>query len=583
MDFSLKNNKLWFGLAFTLALALRLLRLGEIPLSDSEAAWALQALNLSRGLPFEFGPQPGYINLTALVFFVLQASNFAARLLPALAGSALALAPALFRDRLGAKAAIVLAFILAFEPGLLALSRMAASPILAISLLILAWGAWRNASVRLAGFLAGLALLAGSALWFGLLGLLLAFGLARFFVPGISLSLEKGRLRPALYFAGGTYLAFGSLFLLAPGGLGAGLASLLDVFTRLDGWDGAPLWLPLAALFFYQFPALVLALVSLARLFWRRDPLVIFLGLWLLAALLLAILPPSRQVADLGWALLPLWALAALEVTRWLSRPEAVIEQHLDPASDSETPEFRSVVLSNGIWETLGMGLLTVLLLIFAWLNFASAALVTFDPASAQLHWLLVAGVLGLLALSVSLVAFGWSVRVALQGFAWGVLSIFLIQSLAMASFAAQLRPGVSVELWPAAPISPAIEVIHSQANQISQMARGSDAALNVKLVAVDSPALHWSLRNWDVTSAQMLSFSSSADLIIMPGGSVSPELDASYRGANFPLRTYPVWGELTAAEWLRWVITHDAPVSNELILFWARGDLFPDSQNSFP
>ena len=167
-----------------LALVVRLLRLGEMPLSDSEAVWALQAFDLSRGLPLDFGPQPGYINLTARVFFVLQASNFAARLIPALAGSLLVLAPVLFRDRLGDKAAILLAFLLAFEPGLLALSRQAGSPILAISLVMLAWGAWRNQFARLAGFLAGLALLSGSALWAGLLGLGLALALLRLVVPG---------------------------------------------------------------------------------------------------------------------------------------------------------------------------------------------------------------------------------------------------------------------------------------------------------------------------------------------------------------------------------------------------------------
>jgi hypothetical protein len=581
MDFNLKNDKLWFGLAFTLALAVRLLRLGEIPLSDSEAAWALQALNLSRGLPLDFGPQPGYINLTALVFFVLQASNFAARLLPALAGSALVLAPALFRDRLGGKAAIVLAFILAFEPGLLALSRMAGSPILAISLLILAWGAWRNYSVRLAGFLAGLALLAGSALWFGLLGLLLAFVLAYFLVPGTSFPLEKERLRPALYFAGGTYLVFGSLFLLAPGGLGAGLASLLDVFTRLSGWDGAPLWLPLSALFFYQFPALVLALVSLARLFKRRDPLVIFLGLWLTMSLLLAILPPSRQVADLGWALLPLWTLAALEVARWLEPPEQVVEFH--PSADGQDAELQPLVISSGFWETLGMALLTVALIVFSWLNFSSAALVTFDPDAVRLRWILAFGVLALLALSVFLVAFGWSARAALKGFAWGGLTIFAINLLAMASFAAQLRPLPGIEMWPAAPQSLAIGVIDSQANEISQMARGSDAALNVMLVGVDSPALRWLLRDWRVTSAQALSFDSNPELIFTSENNILPELESAYRGAPFQLRNYPAWEQLTASEWLSWIINHDLPQGYELTLLWARSDLFPDSQNSLP
>ena len=110
-----------FALALGLALALRLLRLGELPLNDDESRWALQALDLTRGLRTGMGPQPGYVTLTALVFFVIQAGNFAARLVPALFGAALSIVPYYFRDRLGSKPAIVLAFLLALDPGFLGL------------------------------------------------------------------------------------------------------------------------------------------------------------------------------------------------------------------------------------------------------------------------------------------------------------------------------------------------------------------------------------------------------------------------------------------------------------------------------
>jgi hypothetical protein len=577
MDSILRNNKLWFGLAFTLALAVRLLRLGEMPLSDAEAAWALQAFDLARGRPFEFGPQPGYVNLTAFVFFILQASNFAARLIPALAGSALVLAPALFRDRLGDKAAILLAFLLALDPGLLALSRMAGGPILAVSLTLLAWGVWRNGYTRLGGFLAGLALLSGSALWPGLLGLGLAFALLLVFARGLVYSYSKSRVRLGALFALGAYLLVGSLFLFAPGGLGAGLASLPDALGLFIAQQAVPFWLPLMTVFFYQFPALVLALVALARLFVQRDTTTIFLGLWLLTSLLLAVLPPGRQVVDLAWTLVPLWALAALEIARWLTPPERIDELHPFPIKNSNELELRPVQISSGFWETFGMALLTVLLLLFAWLNFSSAALVNFLPEDIQLRWILIAGALTLLALSVFLVGFGWSVSAALRGFVWGALVIGAVNLIAMASFAAQLRPYPTIEMWPLGPQSPSMGNIHQQANEISQMAYGTDAQLRVTLVGVDSPALRWQFRDWQVTTAGAVSFDANPDLIITSANNIAPELEASYRGASFPLRAYPLWEGWTTAEWLRWAIKHDGPVVNESILFWARNDLFPE------
>ena len=125
------RHRLEYGLyllAFGLALALRLLRLGEIPLGDDEARWALQALDLVAGQHSGMGFQPAYVVVTGMAFFILQASNFAARLLPAIFGALLCLAPFKFRDILGQKPALVMAFLLVYDPGFLALSRLAGSP-----------------------------------------------------------------------------------------------------------------------------------------------------------------------------------------------------------------------------------------------------------------------------------------------------------------------------------------------------------------------------------------------------------------------------------------------------------------------
>ena len=602
MEFNLKNTKLWFALAFALALVIRLLRLGEIPLSDFEAGWALQSLGLARGLPVEFGPQPAYVNLTALFFFVLQASNFAARLLPALAGSALTLAPLFFRDRLGEKTALVLAFLLVFEPGLVALSRQAGSPILALTALIFAWGAWRNGYLRLSGFFAGLALLSGSSLWFGLLGLVLAFLLARSFSTEISFSIDKERARPALFFALGTYLVFGSFFLLAPGGLSAGLTSIPAIFTNLQNLTDVSALRMLAALVFYQPLALILAIATLLRLLSRSDSSVVFLGFWLVVSLLVALVYPARQISDLAWALIPLWALAAIELARWLRPIEPVLEMRAErlpeplnlneieivsPALPGEDDpagnEMIPTRLSNGIWETLGMAALTLVLLSFSWLNFTGVSLYTFDTPTMQLRWLVTAGALVLLVLSVVLVAFGWSTRVAVQGFVWGGLIALALYSLSMTMFAASLRSDLSVEMWPDGPQASRLNLILDQMGDVSQNSRGSKDALDVTIVGVDSPALLWLLRDWRITQAQVVSFDAVPDLMITDAGFSGPELESSYRGVDFPLGFYPGWTQATSAEWMRWAVLHELPQGERFVILWARSDLFPDSQNQIP
>jgi hypothetical protein len=124
------------------------------------------------------GPQPGYFLPTSLIFFIFGSSDFTARIIPALAGSLLVLVPFILRDRLPGKSAVILAFFLAVEPGLLAMSRTAGSPILAVSFTLLALSLWLTRHPRWAGFFGALALLSGPSLWPGLIALGIAWAVA---------------------------------------------------------------------------------------------------------------------------------------------------------------------------------------------------------------------------------------------------------------------------------------------------------------------------------------------------------------------------------------------------------------------
>src|SRR5512139_1626650 len=159
-------------LALLIGTLVRLIGLGALPLSDLESRWALQALDISNGIRPTLGSQPAYVVLTSALFYALGgATNALARLIPALTGSAMILIPILFRERLKPRAAVILALALALEPGLAAISRQAGSPIMALGFALAAWGFWEKRLVPWAGACAGLALLSGSLLWPGLLGL----------------------------------------------------------------------------------------------------------------------------------------------------------------------------------------------------------------------------------------------------------------------------------------------------------------------------------------------------------------------------------------------------------------------------
>jgi hypothetical protein len=272
-----------YGLAFLLALGLRTLNLGTTPLSDYEASWALQALELARGEDAVIGANPLYVVITGTLFFLMGDSNAIARLLPALSGSALVLAPLIFKGRFSSTsrlriAGIILSFGLALDPGLVTVSRLAGGPMPALGLGLLTLGmAYMNRPV-LTGFFAGLALLSGPGLLMGILGLALTWGLVRWFDnieiidPLMATSQEAdiipgpaAVIKSALRITAVVLLLGGTLFLIAPQGL-AGFAATFS--TYLGGWllpsDVPVLRLP-ASLLVYQPLIVIFGIIGLLR------------------------------------------------------------------------------------------------------------------------------------------------------------------------------------------------------------------------------------------------------------------------------------------------------------------------------
>ena len=98
-------------------------------------------------------------------------------------------APMLFRDQLRPRPALILAFLFAIDPGLVALSRLAGGVVLAVAFTLFAWGMWNHRRFVLAGIFAGLALLSGTSIWMGLLGL----GMAWLFVRWVERKPSHGR------------------------------------------------------------------------------------------------------------------------------------------------------------------------------------------------------------------------------------------------------------------------------------------------------------------------------------------------------------------------------------------------------
>lgn len=570
-------------LALVLALGLRLFHLGAAPLTDAEANWALQALELARdGQPL-VGAQPAYVLLTGLSFALFDATGFLARLLPALAGSLLVLLPGLLRPLLGEAthlrwSGLVLAFGLALDPGLVALSRTAGSlvPALAFGLLALALFAGRQ--LIWAGLAAGLALLSGPALLHGALILGIGWVYYRLLerrlqrqpqeaaVERVTLlelpPLERPALRAGLLALSAALLAAGLLFLRAPQGLGALVATPPEYLRSWATPGGVPaLRLPAALLIYH--PLVVLLALLAAWRGWRglrqggrMERLAAGLSLWVLVGLLVGMLYPARQVADLAWILPPLWGLAALELPRYL------------PAGES-----RAVRLVGA-----GLAALLCALAVVVWVNVLNVGRY---QGNTSLYWVVIGGALLLGLISALVVATAWSMVSARLGLVWAASLILGLSMLSGMWGLAYLRPQASAELWSTPPAAGQVEQLVGSLEDLSRLNTGHLREIEIVLL-VDSPSLRWALRHFPfLTRADGLAATDAPPVVITAQAQQTPSLAQRYRGQDLVWRTFPAWQTPLPPNFVAWLAFRQAPLFSEQIILWARADQFPGGLES--
>ena len=545
----LKYEGWLYWLAFLIALGFRLIQLGALPLTDSEAAFALQALHIAQGKSPMLGPQPAYILFTSIFFAVIEATNFMARFVPAIVGSALAFVPWFFREKIKPRPALILAFLFAFDPGLVALSRQSSGTILAVTFLLFAWAMWINQRTIPAGIFAGLALLSGPSIWAGLL----TIGLTWLFLQGMGSKPTTDQspvsnLQFLLIALLATLLFGGTLFLTAPNGLSAALASLP---AYLSGWVSPSVMSPIRMLVTflgYESLGIFLAILSLIRGFRTKSKRIIRLGLWMGVSFLLAIF--YRQTSELAWVILPLLTLGALELSR-----------ALDIYSD-ERIEVGVVIL------------VTLILLIYIWFNVANIALNPYSQAPASMpifgavqnpRYVILYGASAMLIVCILMVAFGWSARTARLGATWSFTIFLGIYTLASAWGASGLRTPNGVELWTRDQAPVQADLLRASVDDASDLSLGHAQSQPVAVFGINSPALEWILRNHEVEVVSALDPQVAPPLVVtMPMDNLA--FPSAYRGQDFTWRQPPLWEQVQSFDWITWLIFRKLPLQNETI-----------------
>lgn len=544
-----------------IALLMRFVLLGKLPLTDSESINALQAL----GGGHFIGGEGGYVLFTSAWFFIFGAGDAVARFWPALAGTAMALTPWLFRKHLGEKTALLLCFVLAMDAGWVAVSRQANGMSWAGLFVLLALVALLEKKPALLGAFAGLAFLGGLAFWQGAVGLGFAYVLYRYvFQPrqpveegvegtfgGIDWKVVSG------WFIG-VVLASGTLLFLIPNGLNATANGLVQYLTGWSQTSTVTAGRMLLGLVLSQPLGFLFAAVGLVRVFQTKNPLDTFLAVWWLAALALALLYPAREVADLGWVLLPMLALAARQLANLLTTAVS----------------FR--------WTAIAYSIIVVVLLTFAWLSFIAyfqadrSEVSTFVRIANMLFPVL------LLVGAAFVIRWFWDEETAGQGAMWGLIAALGLWGFAAAWGGTGLGANPEGQMWRRGALVDEVDLLQTTLNDLSTWKMRVPGELELVVEGIDSPALRWALRDYRQAQFVTTTASASTPALLITVDKPSPELADTYRGQDFVLEVNPMW-QMGFKDWLQWIAFKTIPVEKTIVILWARADLFPDAPGFNP
>jgi 4-amino-4-deoxy-L-arabinose transferase-like glycosyltransferase len=546
---------LW-GLLLLISLGLRLLRLDAAPLNSAEAHDALAAWRFAQGqgAPTTTGYSPLLFSAQWFTFLVFGGNDLIARLLPALAGTLLTLAPALLRRQLGRLGALAAAALLTISPTALTLSRTASGDVLvALGTLLCTVGLFHfltnhttneaaNTQSPISNTLSpyllplGLALmLVSSPLAYSAL---IALGAALLLVTLIDLQsrdqIRRGwaafrTLPNAPLYMLGVFLGSFVLLSTAFGWHFGGVAAAADLLPQwLDGFvrwpDSVSLIYPAFILVFYEPLILLVGGVGVVIATVRGNARSLFMALWSVVALLLALIRPGRGPGDILLVLVPLACLAGLALemlVEGLRRRGHWLNEGL------------YLIVSLPLWAYLVINLVTYssrsgqysdINLLF--LRLSMPTYLSLVIATAFLLLVLAVGIGLVQGFGPALRGLGLSTTLALLLFtisaAWGV---------------SQSRPADPREPLVLEPTATEVRLLRDTLSRVSIERHGAAHAIDLTLLT-DDPALKWALR--DFRQAHVTAVSETPSLtsaVIAPQTLGTPPLAGTYVGQSFPVR----------------------------------------------
>jgi hypothetical protein len=605
------------------ALAFRLMSLGDVPISVGEAPDALAAWR-TLSPEVEAFPEEAVTDSPSLFwaqkvgFTLFGDSEFASRLLTALAGTALVFTPLLFRADLGRTRTFILCLLLAFSPVALLASRFSAGAVWSMLFAMIGTASFRRYWATSHASHGVGAITAFAALLFlsepgGIVLALLLLGAAVIAVilntvetidetPNPAPFAEVRQRVAAMPLLSGLALAAGLIVAVTTGFLTyqpglSGVGELVGNF--FTGWtqrpEDAPRFLPLLVSLFYEpilwvFAAIGLALLLRGRAFTLLDRFFLaWTGLALIAALLYAGAEPAHAL----WLTLPLAGLASYvlancfmeEASLW---GERIREEDTLGLANLRWARLLLIVVTLGLLAMLAMHLQVIgrnaLQVEGGALN---ALLARAGESNSNLRVSLLWTFITIMFLIVGglLSASVWGNTTTLQGMALGLLVFMLINGLSSTWNAGVAGAHQPVEPWHTRASAQDVPLLRETLIELAQ--RETMGYLDIPVTVVENPAtgltrdgvVAWVLRDFRRTTfVSDVNAARTAEIVVMQQQSDDPDLGGSYVGQPFTIVNQWDVTSQRGFDFISWWFQRQVrvqPVPAQEIVLWVRMDIY--------
>ena len=593
---------------FGLALVLRLAELDTVPLGADEARRALAAWRVAMpgvvGMPI-VPDSPLIFAVQTISFALMGGSEQSARLVIALTGALLVIAPALFRAQLGPSRALLFSFVLLFSPVLLLASR-ASSPVigsLAIAALLL-WALTRYQRRRARGDAILATVLAAALILLAepggpVLALILALAWAaahwltaradRYALDEPPTQFETNGSQPrepllttwpwlsALPIAALVVVVVATLFMLYPSGLSAVGTLIVGTLSAVGASASAAFHPVLAALFYEPF---VIAAGFIAYALMVRRGGLIFIDRFLLAWATLGALAGlffTKSPAYALWITVPMAGLAARLGLLMIGQDQKT--------TDWPVPYWARYVMAlaaAAIFTVLTMGLQQLARnLLFSPDGTLTGAPIDVTSAILVLVTALFAVVTYFMAVSV------WDRRTALQGIGIGVLALGLLTSLGAGWNVAVVRAASPTEFWRTRATSMDTMLLRDTLFELARRETRGFPSLPIAVLAPQDSVIAWVVR--DFTGVRFISEPSAAygEGVVLFNAPILPELGGSYVGQDFAVERSWSLSALRPIDLFAWWTQGriragaNAEMRADMAYLWLRQDIYEGVQPS--